>query len=166
MEASDMKENIVRGVEDAKRLGNVVSGEGFNGGKGHMDVAVVLGKDPDCPVPGYPDDFDSTMLFCNWCKLDPGAVCGMHPHLTAEEYYYVISGKGKMTIKYADGTVNEYEVNPNEACLMHAGNQHQFETISDEPCVFLAICGGVPNMNCWSDSKFEGKACDAASSNK
>jgi mannose-6-phosphate isomerase-like protein (cupin superfamily) len=160
-----MGDSIKRGLEDARKQGNVVSGEGFNGGKGYMDVAVVLGKDPDCPVAGYPDDFKSTMLFCNWCSLDPGAVCGMHPHLTAEEYYYVISGAGKMTITNADGSKDEYIVNPNEACLMHAGNQHQFETISDEPCVFLAICAGVPNMNCWSDSKFEGAACAAAAGN-
>jgi hypothetical protein len=50
-----------------------------------MYAAVILGKDPDCPAAGYPDDFASTMLFCNWRSLDPGAICGMHPHLTAEE---------------------------------------------------------------------------------
>jgi mannose-6-phosphate isomerase-like protein (cupin superfamily) len=157
MEVQKMKENIKRGLEDAKRLGDVVSGDGFNCGKGHMDVAVILGTDPDCPVPGHPDDFDSSMLFCNWCSLDAGAVCGMHPHLTAEEYYYVIKGKGKMTIEYPDGTLNEYEVGPNEAILMHAGNKHQFETISEEPCEFLAVCAGVPDMNCWSDEKFAAK---------
>ena len=160
------KKNILRGVEQAIKDGNVVSGEGFNAGRGHMDVAVVLGKDPDCPVPGYPDDFDSTMLFCNWCKLDVGAICGLHPHATAEEYYYVIKGKLKMTIEYADGEQNVYEVGPNEALLMHYGNSHMAETISDEPCEFLAICGGVPQLNCWGDSKFEGKACDAAAGNE
>ena len=38
-----MSENMKRTVKDA----DSISGEGFAGGHGHMDVAVVYGKDPD-----------------------------------------------------------------------------------------------------------------------
>jgi mannose-6-phosphate isomerase-like protein (cupin superfamily) len=71
-----------------------------------------------------------------------------------------------MTIKNPDGSIEEYTVKPNEACLMHAGGSHRFETISKEPCVFLAICAGVPQLNSWIDCKFTGEASDAAAGNK
>ena len=61
------KKNILRGVEQAIKDGNVVSGEGFNAGRGHMDVAVVLGKDPDCPFP------DIRMISIQQCCSATGA---------------------------------------------------------------------------------------------
>jgi mannose-6-phosphate isomerase-like protein (cupin superfamily) len=135
-----MAQNIKRGLKEAQ----MISGEGFAGGKGHMDVAVILGKDPDIPdIPGYPKDFASNMLFCNWCRLEEGAICGSHPHVTNEEYYYVIKGRGRMEIKNPDGTVESYEAGENEAILMRAGGAHSFENIGQGDCIFLAICGGL-----------------------
>jgi hypothetical protein len=94
-----MGQNVKRGLAEAEKI----SGEGFAGGKGHMDVAVVLGRDPDIPDIKGNDDFASNMLFCNWCNLAEGAICGSHPHVTNEEYYYVIKGRGRMEIKHPDG---------------------------------------------------------------
>jgi mannose-6-phosphate isomerase-like protein (cupin superfamily) len=83
------------------------------------------------------------MLFCNWCKLAEGAICGSHPHLTAEEYYYVLEGRGKMEIINPDGSKEVYEAGPHEVILMHKGGSHSFENIGKGDCIFLAICASV-----------------------
>jgi mannose-6-phosphate isomerase-like protein (cupin superfamily) len=132
-------QNVKRGLKEAEML----SGENFAGGKGHMDVAVILGRDPDIESIKGHDDFQSNMLFCNWCNLAEGAICGSHPHGTNEEYYYIIEGKGRMVIKNPDGTEETYEAGPNEAILMRAGGAHSFENIGKGDCIFLAICAGL-----------------------
>jgi mannose-6-phosphate isomerase-like protein (cupin superfamily) len=132
--------NMKRTVKDA----DMISGEGFAGGHGHMDVAVVLGKDPDiADIKGHTDDFDSGILFLNWCSLAEGALCGAHPHNVDEEVYYIMKGRGKMTITNPDGTVEVFEAGPDEAIKMKWGSTHSFENIGKGDCVFLAICGNV-----------------------
>lgn len=132
--------NIKRTVKDA----DSISGEGFAGGHGHMDVAVVYGKDPDISdIKGHLDDFDSNILFLNWCSLAEGALCGNHPHKVDEEVYYVVKGNGRMTITNPDGTKEVFDVGPDEAIKMQWGSSHSFENIGKGDCVFLAIAANV-----------------------
>jgi len=132
--------NIKRTVKDAESI----SGEGFAAGHGHMDVAVVYGKDPDiADIKGHTDDFDSSMLFINWCNLAEGALCGTHPHTVDEEVYYVMKGKGRMTITNPDGSKEVFDVGPDEAIKMQYGSSHCFENIGEGDCIFLAIAANV-----------------------
>ena len=67
--------------------------------------------------------------------LPPGASTGAHRHSKSEEIYYVLSGRGRMTVE------NETrEVKPLDGILLPPGTLHILANIGEEPLVFLCCC--------------------------
>jgi len=65
--------------------------------------------------------------------LPVGSATDRHYHKLAEEFYFLLEGKGKMEI---DGT--EREVGPGDAILIPPGAWHQIT--ATEPLRFLCCC--------------------------
>ena len=63
--------------------------------------------------------------------LKPGSAIGYHPQ-REDEIYYVLSGRGMMTI---DG--KEFEVGPGDAVLTRPGSSHGLKQIGKEDLVIL-----------------------------
>jgi uncharacterized cupin superfamily protein len=74
--------------------------------------------------------------------LPPGTSIGIHRHNGEQEYHYIVSGCGVMTL---DG--NEYEVSDGDITAVFPGGAHGLENRSDRDLRILVICvgsGGQP----------------------
>lgn len=100
--------------------------ENCHGGEGYIYVRQLLGYEPLLPVPGHPDDFDTLVNFMHETTLPKGTSIGLHPHEGNEELYYVIEGKGEMTV---DGETTVME--PGDVVLTKSGSSHSFRNIGD-----------------------------------
>ncbi len=67
-------------------------------------------------------------------NLEVGAMIGEHSHIDDEEFYYIISGKGKVI---DDGL--EKEVNAGDLVYTGSGHSHSLENIGNEMLKFLAF---------------------------
>ena len=67
--------------------------------------------------------------------LPPGAANLAHRHPEAEEIYYVLSGRGSMTVGE-----ETREIGPHHAVLIPPGTDHGLVNTGDEPLVFLCCC--------------------------
>jgi mannose-6-phosphate isomerase-like protein (cupin superfamily) len=65
----------------------------------------------------------------------------VHPHRDDEEYYYVVSGRGVMTL---DGV--EHEVAAGDISAVYPGGSHGLENRSDTDLrvVVISVAGGRP----------------------
>ena len=68
--------------------------------------------------------------------LPPGCSVTPHRHSRLEEVYYILSGRGRMTV--GD---EQQEVGPGDAVFIPRGNRHTLENTGDEPIRLLLICG-------------------------
>ena len=68
--------------------------------------------------------------------LPPGAVVGRHHHLTTEEIYYILSGRGHMTVG-----ADERAVGTGDAVFIPRGQSHTLANTGTEPLVLLLVCG-------------------------
>ncbi len=66
--------------------------------------------------------------------LPPGVSIGVHRHEDDEEYYYVVSGTGAMTL---DG--QRHEVGPGDITAVYPGGEHGLENTSDADMRILVI---------------------------
>lgn len=66
--------------------------------------------------------------------LDIGAMIGEHSHTDDEEFYYIISGKGKVI---DDGIIKE--VSPGDLIYTACGHSHSLENTGDVKLKFLAF---------------------------
>jgi len=112
--------------------------EDVHGGDGKCEVRQLLGIEPRLDVPGFPDDFDSSMEFMHETTLKPGASVGLHPQEGNEEIYYIIDGKGKMVV---DGETEE--MTQGDVCLTKSGSKHSIENIGDGDLVLIVIEASV-----------------------
>ncbi len=112
--------------------------ENCHEGVGKVKVRQLLGYEPLLPVPGNPGDFDSCIRFMHETTLLPGATIGLHPHKGNEELYYVLEGKGLMTV---DG--DSAEMNPGDVCLTKSGSSHSFKNIGEGELRIIVLEGGV-----------------------
>jgi mannose-6-phosphate isomerase-like protein (cupin superfamily) len=71
--------------------------------------------------------------------LPPGVSIGIHAHPTREEYYYVVSGRGVMTL---DG--ERHEVGPGDITAVYPGGSHGIENTGDEDMRIIVICAAQP----------------------
>ncbi|MGQ9622585.1 MAG: cupin domain-containing protein [Candidatus Caldatribacteriaceae bacterium] len=109
--------------------------ENCHGGVGTIFVRQLLGIEPKLPgVPGFPEDFDSCLRFMHETTLPPGASIGLHTHEGNEELYFVIEGKGEMTV---DGETAIME--PGDVCLTKSGSSHTFRNIGDTDLRIIVI---------------------------
>lgn len=68
--------------------------------------------------------------------LPPGHAVTPHHHRQLEEVYYIISGRGVMTV--AD---ERREVGPGDAIYVPRGSRHTLENTGSEPIKLLLVCG-------------------------
>lgn len=103
-------------------------------GEGTIYVRQLLGYEPKLPVPGHPEDFETLINFMHETTLPVGTTIGLHPHDGNEEIYYVVEGKGQMTV---DG--DTFEMVPGDVCLTKSGSKHTFKNIGDGDLRIIVI---------------------------
>ena len=67
--------------------------------------------------------------------LSPGVSIGLHDHVDDEEYYYILSGSGLMTL---DGV--EYTVSAGDMTAIYPGGSHGLYNNTEEDLRVLVIC--------------------------
>jgi mannose-6-phosphate isomerase-like protein (cupin superfamily) len=67
--------------------------------------------------------------------IQPGGSTRAHSHAVSDEVYYVLSGKGVVTLG-----ANSYSVEPGSCVLLPAGHVHFACCAGDEPLRILCIC--------------------------
>jgi mannose-6-phosphate isomerase-like protein (cupin superfamily) len=68
--------------------------------------------------------------------LPPGRAVTPHHHRELEEIYYILSGRGRMTVGEESA-----EVAAGDAVYVPRGHRHTLENTGDEPIRLLVICG-------------------------
>ena len=97
-----------------------------HGGKGALDWTEVLA----------PEQLKGRGLrYVHDDILAPGVSIGVHPHHDDEEYYYIISGRGVMTL---DG--KEYEVKAGDITGIAPGGTHGLFNNSEDDLRILVVC--------------------------
>ena len=91
---------------------------GCHGGKGALDWTIVL---------DHGQDKQRHLRFLHDDVLEPHASVGIHSHEHDEEYYYIISGKGIMTL---DGKT--FEVEAGDIAAVFPGGSHGLENSSEK----------------------------------
>jgi oxalate decarboxylase/phosphoglucose isomerase-like protein (cupin superfamily) len=80
--------------------------------------------------------------------IPPKGASLLHYHPVAEESYYLLAGKGRMTMQKAregqqrpEGEPQEWSVGPGDAVLVAPSTWHQICNVSDsEDLIFIAVC--------------------------
>jgi mannose-6-phosphate isomerase-like protein (cupin superfamily) len=94
-------------------------------GEGTLDWTVVLdGEDAE----------DSHLNFIHDDVLPPGVSIGIHRHAHDEEYYYVVSGQGMMTL---DG--EQFRVKAGDITAVYPGGTHGLENDTDENLRIIVV---------------------------
>ena len=68
--------------------------------------------------------------------LPPGCTVTPHYHREIEEIYYVVSGRGVMTVGDEIS-----EVNAGDAVYVPRGRRHTLQNIGSEPIKLILVCG-------------------------
>lgn len=98
--------------------------DGFLGGKGIVYYRQIWGY----------TSFKTNWLFVNHYVVTPGATIGYHRHDDAEEVYYVLKGRGRMTI---DGVTIDVREGDTGSCILNGS--HGFWNNSNEEVELLSI---------------------------
>ena len=96
-----------------------------HGGEGTLDCTVVLDSK---------EAKDSPLEFVHDGILRPGVWIGEHRHDQGQEYYYIVSGRGIMTL---DG--ERFEVEAGDLTAVLPGGSHGLANNSDEDLRMIAI---------------------------
>jgi mannose-6-phosphate isomerase-like protein (cupin superfamily) len=99
--------------------------ENCHGGVGALDWIVVL---------DHNDLNDSGVNFIHDDVLPPGVSIGNHRHTGDEEYYYIISGKGVMTL---DG--ESFDVAGGDITAVYPGGEHGLENTGTDDLRIIVI---------------------------
>ena len=67
--------------------------------------------------------------------LPPGASIGLHCHDDDEEYYYILSGQGIMTLDN-----NQFDVQAGDCTCVFPGGRHALKNTGDTELRFIVIC--------------------------
>jgi quercetin dioxygenase-like cupin family protein len=101
-----------------------------HGGRGALDWTNVLGRQ---------DSAGRLIRYVHDDILPPGVSIGEHAHADNEEYYYVLSGRGVMTL---DG--EQHEVGPGDLTAVYPGGSHALENTGDMDMRIVVFCAGQP----------------------
>jgi uncharacterized cupin superfamily protein len=66
--------------------------------------------------------------------LPPGVSIGNHRHTDDEEYYYIVSGMGTMTLDQ-----ERFEVAPGDITAVYPGGEHGLENTGDEDLRIIVV---------------------------
>jgi len=69
-----------------------------------------------------------------WAWIPPGGISGEHVHTRTEEVYFILSGRGEMTL---DG--KPYPVGPGNLILTGLGTKHGLRNVGDEGLGWLVV---------------------------
>ena len=105
--------------------------ESCYGGRGALDWVRVLARE---------DTAGRALLYMDDDRVPPGATIGIHPHEDEEEYYYVLSGRGVMTL---DG--EPFDVRAGDVTAVFPGGRHGLENTGDEEMRVLVVCVRAPD---------------------
>jgi mannose-6-phosphate isomerase-like protein (cupin superfamily) len=72
------------------------------------------------------EDFETSMMFVEHVEMPPGTSIGIHKHGDDEEFYFILSGSGRMVV---DG--QEYRVKSGDLVLNRRGGSHGLLNDSD-----------------------------------
>jgi mannose-6-phosphate isomerase-like protein (cupin superfamily) len=69
-----------------------------------------------------------------WARVPPDTVIGEHVHSRTEEIYFIVSGRGEMTV---DG--RRREVRAGDLVLTPLGSRHSFRPLGDEAVEIIVM---------------------------
>ncbi len=72
-------------------------------------------------------------------EINPGAVRELHWHPNADEWQYILSGRGRITVFGAHGRVRSAEYGPGMVVFAQQGFGHYVENIGREPLKFFGL---------------------------
>lgn len=85
---------------------------------------------------GHPQNLGgSTGHSFGYVVIPPNSSSRLHYHPNAEETYYIMKGKGRMTIDNA-----EYNVQPGDAILISPPEKHQIFCVGKDDLEFIVVC--------------------------
>ncbi len=83
--------------------------------------------------------FDTERFFCDVCCFQPGQSQKVHSHDGSDKIYYVLEGRGRVTV----GT-EERELGAGEITLAPSGEDHGVVNHTDEKLVMLVFMAPKP----------------------
>ncbi|CCQ91275.1 conserved hypothetical protein, RmlC-like cupin [Nitrospina gracilis 3/211] len=83
--------------------------------------------------------FDTDRFFCDVYCLEPGQAQKVHAHEGSDKIYYVLEGKGRVTV----GT-EEKEMSADEITLAPSGEEHGVVNHTDRRLVMLVFMAPKP----------------------
>ena len=83
--------------------------------------------------------FDTKNFFCDLYCLEPGQSQKIHSHGDSDKVYYILKGRGKVTV----GSI-EKELGPDEITLAPAGEDHGVVNHTQDKLVMLVFMAPKP----------------------
>lgn len=83
--------------------------------------------------------FDTDKFFCDVYCFEPGQSQKVHSHEGSDKVYYVLEGKGKVTVGSEEKVLRE-----NEITLAPSGKDHGVVNHTDEKLVMLVFMAPKP----------------------
>ena len=111
------------------KLGLLKPVKAMDGGKGTVNYRRVLG----------PSVFLTPWAYLDHVVVPPGASIGAHAHREVGEVYYVVKGRGKVTVSSAGGGMETALMREGDALPLQLGETHSFENAEDQPLEMLVI---------------------------
>lgn len=84
--------------------------------------------------------FDTDRFFCDVYCLEPGQIQKVHAHEGSDKIYYVLEGKGKITIGE-----EEQEVSADEMTMAPSGEVHGVVNHTEDKLVILVFMAPKPS---------------------
>jgi len=114
---------------------------GCHGGAGSLDLVGVL---------SHQELAGRQLRFLHDNTLPPGVSIGLHDHLNDEEYYYVVAGKGTMTL---DG--RRYHVSAGDITAVFPGGRHALEnTGPDDLRIIVFSISSHGGITRWTQPRY------------
>jgi mannose-6-phosphate isomerase-like protein (cupin superfamily) len=98
--------------------------QNMRGGEGEITITHFLAK----------DDFTANVRLCAKMTVPPNGSVGSHQHLTEDEIYIVLSGKGELD----DGSITT-QITAGDAILTGKGESHAVKNTGTEPLEIIAV---------------------------